>query len=59
MDNQYTIFFYNTGYKKEGFSTVQEALQHLIMCCFEGCILNSKEEVVVSWSPINGLMYSN
>lgn len=53
----FRIFFYNTGYVKEGFQTVADALNHLKDCCFEGCIENEARECIVSWSPINGIRW--
>lgn len=50
----YTVFFYNTGYVKHGFESVAEALEYIINGCFEGCVQNNLDEVVVSWSPIGG-----
>lgn len=52
---QYTVFFYNTGYEKPGFRTVAEALGYIINACFEGCVQNEEQEVIVSWSPIGGM----
>lgn len=53
--NRYTVFFYNTGYLKHGFNSVSDALEYIINSCFEGCVQNESEEVIVSWSPIGGI----
>ena len=50
----FTVLFYNTGYLKEGFSSVEEALSFIKRNCFEGCVQNKNTEVIVSWSPIGG-----
>lgn len=55
--NQYTVFFYNTGFEKPGFQSVTEALGYIINSCFEACVQNEDEEVIVSWSPINGIRW--
>jgi hypothetical protein len=55
----YTVRFYNTGYVKEGFRCVPDALAHIIQACFEGCVEDEAGEVLVSWSPINGMKWYN
>jgi len=55
--NRYSVFFYNTGYLKPGFSSVSEALDYIINSCFEGCVQNENEEVIVAWSPISGMRW--
>ena len=53
----FTAVLYNTGYKKEGFSSVEEALSFIKKACFEGCVLNKDTEVLISWSPIGGVIW--
>lgn len=55
--NRYTVFFYNTGFEKPGFSSVAEALGYIMNACFEGCVQNEDQEVIVAWSPISGMRW--
>jgi len=53
----YEILFYNFGTVKSGFETIEDALEHLKRVCFEGGVYNSEDELEVSWSPINGIIW--
>lgn len=53
----YKIFFYNLGFTKGGFKTWQDAFEHLKDCCYEGAVYDEEEVMVLSWSPISGLIW--
>jgi len=53
----FTVLFYNTGYLKDGFTSIEEALSYIKRNCFEGCVQNEHTEVLVSWSPIGGTIW--
>ena len=53
----FEVYFYNTGYSRTGFETWQEAFEYIKNKCFEGGVYDSDGELVVSWSPINGILW--
>jgi hypothetical protein len=57
ITNRYSVFFYNTGYEKSGFSSISDALDCIKTACFEACVQNENQEVIAAWSPIGGMRY--
>lgn len=55
--NQYHIYFYNFDQYKFGFDCWQDAFNHLKDCCYEGGVYDNDDQLIVSWSPINGILW--
>ncbi len=53
----YEVYFFNTGFSRSGFETWQEGLSYIIEKCFEGAVYDTSGELVVSWSPISGILW--
>lgn len=53
----YEVYFYNIHRSSTGFKTWQEAMEHLKAVQFEGAVYDPEGDMILTWSPIEGLAW--
>ena len=54
----YTVYFFNFGNSKNGFTSVDQALDAIKSACFEAVVIEDDSETQVAhWTPFGGTRF--